>query len=538
MKVDLNNLPDDIDKLQKIIFTISQQHQKDTTEIDSLKEERHYLKEQVETYKKLYFGKKSEKLTPEDKSQMLLFNEAEDGQILDEIEVDESDNTPTTKVKSYIRKKSGRKPLPGDLPREEVIHDLSDEEKKCECCGKERPSIGSDDTEELEFIPSKIVVTKHIRKKYGACTCDASFEKEKPEVITAAMPPRMIPGSIASPGLLAEVLTSKFVDSLPFYRQEKIFKRIDVEISRQTMCNWAISIADKCKPLIELMIEEIRSGPLIQMDETTVQVLKEPDKKPESKSYMWVAVGRNTENRSLIFYQYHPTRSKDIPSEFLKDYTGYLQTDGYAGYNQAGSNENIIHVGCFAHARRYFFDASKMNKKSKVAFKGLDFIQKLYKIEDDLRARELEADDFLEKRKKAVLPLLDDFHNWLVSQKDNVVPKSKTGQAVSYTLSEWDKLIRYIDHHLLTPDNNAVENAIRPFVIGRKNWLFSNAQSGAHASAVIYSLVESAKANKLEPYKYLRFLFTFLPGVDNREEVKNLLPSYLTEGIIDEKLGS
>ena len=563
MKFDLNNLSDDVKELHAIISSLSLQYEQNLENIENLESEKNsleseknnleceknhlaseknhlesetqYLREQIKLLKAYIYGKKNEKLTPEDTAQGRLFNEAEDGADDDLIA-----DAPVTTVRSHTRKKTGRKPLADSLPREEIIHDLSDEEKKCSCCGKTRPSIGSDDTEELEFIPAKIVVLKHIRKKYGPCTCDAFLESEKTEVLTAPAPPRMIPGSIASPGLLAEVLTSKFCDSIPFYRQEKIFSRIGVEISRATMSNWTIAVAERCGPLIEMIAEEIRSGPLIQMDETTLQVLREPERKPENKSYMWVAVGKSHNGRKLILYEYHPTRAGTVASDFLEGYTGFLQTDGYAGYNLAGKQDDIVHVGCFAHARRYFFDGHKLNKKSKTAAKGLSFIQKLYKVEQDLRSMDLAPDDFVEKRKKAVQPILDEFHNWLLAQKDTVVPKSKAGQAVEYTLSEWSKLTRYLESHLLTPDNNTVENAIRPFVVGRKNWLFSNTPRGAHASAVIYSLVESAKANGLEPYDYLRYLFMALPAVDSNDKhgLKNLLPCYLKEDILSEKQGS
>lgn len=535
MKVDLHNLPDDVNELHAIISNLAIEHQQIEEEKNHLESENHkieeeknhlesesrYLKEQVRLLKAYIYGKKNEKLTPEDGAQGRLFNEAENG--ADEDMVAEAD-APVTMVRGHTRKKTGRKPLADSLPREEVIHDLSDEEKQCPYCQKERPCIGSDITEELEFITAKIVVLKHIRKKYGPCACNAFFESEEPEVCTAPATLRMLPGSIASPGLLAEVLTSKFCDSIPFYRQEKIFSRIGVEISRATMSNWGIAVAEKCGPLMDVITQEIRSGPLVQMDETTLQVLNEPEKEPESKSYMWVAVGKSHNGSKLILYQYHHTRSGTVASDFLEGYTGFLQTDGYGGYNRAGMQDGIVHVGCFAHARRYFFDAQKLNKKSKTAAKGLSFIQKLYKAEHDLRSKDLAPEDFVEKRKKVVQPILDEFHNWLLAQKDTVVPKSKAGQAVAYTLSEWSKLIRYLESHLLTPDNNAVENAIRPFVVGRKNWLFSNTPRGAHASAAIYSMVESAKANGLEPYKYLRFLFEKLPYAESTEDFRALLP--------------
>ena len=533
MSIDKNNLPDDPEQLKEIIVNLSkekqevyskleQEHTSLKEEHSSLKEEHSHLEEKYKSLQRQLYGKKSEKLTPEDEHQMRLFNEAEEGSG-EEAQL-QTQAEETTEVKGHTRKKRGRKPLPVHIDREEIIHDLTEEDKACPCCGKERPVIGEVTSEELDIIPPKMIVNKHIRKKYGPCTCKAFEEKEIPEIKTAAMPPRLIPQGIASPGLVAYTVTAKFCDALPFYRQSKIFDRLGIELSRATLCNWSMLAAEKCKPLIDLMIDEIRGGPVIRMDETSLQVLKEPGRKAESKSYMWVAMGYTAEGKPLLLYQYHPTRSGEVPDKFLKGYTGYLQTDGYAGYNKAAENNSIIHVGCFAHARRYFEQAHKLNKKSKVGFKGLDYIQKIYAVESKLRKSSLSPEKFLETRKKEVTPLLEAFYNWLQSQVDSVAPKSKAGEAVRYTLDEWNKLIKYVDHYLLTPDNNLTENAIRPFVLGRKNWLFSNTPRGAQSSAILYSLVESAKANGLEPYKYLRFIFEKLPLAESKTDFRALLP--------------
>ena len=221
----------------------------------------------------------------------------------------------------------------------------------------------------------------------------------------------------------------------------------------------------------------------------------------------------------------------DVPSNItlLEE---ILQTDGYGGYNKAIAGKDIVHVGCFAHARRKFEKAWKQNKKSKAAYKGLKFIQKIYAIENELRSKNHEIDIFIEKRRKAVTPVFEEFHNWLQSHKKDMLPQGDTGKAINYALSEWDKLICYLDHHLLTPDNNLIENAIRPFVVGRKNWLFSNTPRGADASAVLYSLIESAKANGLEPYKYLRYLFDHLPSAETKDEQRALLPDRITPEMI------
>jgi len=521
MKHDVNTLSEDMEALKQIII-----EQGKIIQAKDLKYQ--LLEEKYKTLQRIFFGKRSEKLTPEDELQGRLFDEAEDGTSSINEEPGKETSKDVTAVKGYIRKKTGRKPLPANIPREEIIHDLSEEEKKCSCCGRERKCIGKEITEELDIIPPKIKAIRNVMMKYGPCDCDGFFHSGEPEIKTAVAPRRMIPGSIVSPGLLAYTVASKYADALPFYRQSKIFERIGVELSRATLCNWTIEAYEKMTEFMTVFEAELKKGNFIRMDETVVQVLREENKRPESKSYMWVSIGYPGRGRPLVLYQYHSTRSRDIPYNFLEGFKGYLQTDGYDGYNRAASREGIVHVGCFAHARRYFFDASKLNKKDSRAHRGLQFISRIYEIESELRGKELSDDKFVEQRRKLVLPVLDDFHNWLLEAKNSVLPSSKTGEAVNYTLNEWSKLIRYLDAAFMTPDNNETERAIRPFVIGRKNWLFSNTPRGARASAAMYSLIESAKANSLEPYAYLRFLFTRLPETTDRADLTSLLPCFLS----------
>jgi transposase len=281
MMIDKNNLPDDPALLKQMIADLAMKH-------ETLDQKYSHLEEKYNTLRRLLFGKKSEKLSPEDEHQMRLFNEAEDGSEESPGAIDDTGTeSAVTRVAGYTRKKGGRKPLPEYLHREEIIHDLTEEERSCPCCGKDRPTIGEETTEELDIIPAKVVVNRHIRKKYGPCDCDDFLNKEIPEIKTAPMPPRLVPQSIVSPGLAAYVITSKFCDAMPFYRQSKIFERIDIDLSRSTLCNWAMAVAEKCAPLIDIILEEIRGGPVIRMDETTLQVLKEPGRPAESKSYMW-----------------------------------------------------------------------------------------------------------------------------------------------------------------------------------------------------------------------------------------------------------
>jgi len=546
-----NTLPDDVEELKSIIASISSTYEysldikeeelakerikieRAVFELNEILQKYEKLEDKYNYLQKLFFGRRSEKLRPEDELQGRLFNETEtfgEESGADSATEKAAEESDITVIEQHTRRKAGRKSIPLGIPRKEIVHDFSEEEKKCECCGKPRPIIGKEETEELDYIPAKVEVLKHIRPKYGPCSCEEFIHAGKPEIICAPAPKRMLPGSIASEGLLAYVFTSKFCDALPFYRLSKMFQRIDVDISRATMCNWQITCFEKMNMFFEIFTETLKGGEFIRMDETTVQVLHEENRAPESKSYMWAAIGYPARGHPLILYEYHPSRSGDIPLQFLKGFTGYIQTDGYSGYNRAVNIYELIHVGCFAHARRKFHKAYESSKnKNDRSYKVLMMIRSIYKIESELRGKNLTDDEFVEKRKIAVMPILEELYSYLVQTREIVTPSSALGGAVNYTLNEWDKLIRYLDKAYLTPDNNEIERSIKSFVIGRKNWLFSNTPRGAHASAGMYSIIESAKLNGLNPYLYLRFLFSKLPIIgDNRDELRKLLPCFLT----------
>jgi len=501
-------LPDDVEALKGIISSQG-------THINALEEKIRHLQGQL-------FGRRSEKYVVNEGLQENLFDEAEE---VFEQEAKEKEII----IPSYKRKKSGRKPLPKDLPRVDVVHDLEEEEKVC-ACGCIKTRIGQEVSEKLDIIPSKFQVIRNIRYKYACKNCEG-VESEEGAVAIAPLPPQIIPQGIATPGLLAHIITSKFVDSLPFYRQEKMFERIGVELTRASMANWAIQVAEQSKPLVELLENAIRSGPLINMDETTVQVLKEPDRANTTKSYMWVFRG-GTRDHPLILYQYRPTRSGEVPKNFIGDYQGYVQTDGYIGYDFLKEKQGIIHVGCWAHSRRKFVEALNARKSNKSASKqkvgsaeiAINYIRKLYAIEKYADENDYTDEQRYNLRQEKTKPLLDDFKQWLDKKGLQTPPKGLLGKAVNYTLGQWDSLIRYIDKGWLRPDNNLLENNIRPFVVGRKNWLFSGHPRGAEASATLYSLVITAKENGLEPYHYLRFVFEKLPFANAQEDYRKLLP--------------
>lgn len=510
-----SKLPDDPAELKKIIVELEQKNQHKQKRID-------YLYEELRLAYANFFGPKSEVFRGKS-PQLPLFDMPEPDDIDKDLEDDE------VEVPSHSRKKKGRRPLPKELPRVEVVHDISDDEKICQC-GSSLSKIGEEVCEKLDLIPAIIRVIKHIRPKYSCKSCEG-VEDEGAAVKIAPVPPQIISKGIASAGLLAHILCAKFEDALPFYRQEKQFSRLGVDVNRVSMCNWAIKAAQQCIPLLELLKKDLLSGPLINADETTIQVLAEPGRSPTSKSYMWVYRG-GLSSSPVLLYEYHPSRSGNVAATMLQNYSGAVQTDGYKGYNFLETKDGIAHLGCWAHARRKFVEADKARpKKAKSGSTtiALKFIKNLYRVESDAKRKSLAGEELVIYRKKHAEPLLEKFNKWLKKKSLTTTPQSLLGKAVSYTLKQWTRLEAYIKYEDATPDNNLAENAIRPFVVGRKNWLFAGTPEGAKASAAIYSLIETAKANNLDVYKYLRFLFETLPMAQSEKDYRKLLPTVVSD---------
>lgn len=508
----IRTLPDDPAELKRIIVATERRYEK---EVDLLREQIRLLQAQM-------FGKKSEKSTADSGVvQLSLFD-------MPEPEVEPE----PVEIPGHQRRKPGRKALPESLPREIIVHDIPEQDKICGC-GASLERIGDDVCEKLDVVPAIIRVIRHIRPKYACKQCEG-LETDGPVVKIAPPPKQIIAKSIATAGLLAYILTAKFCDALPFYRQERQFERIGAEISRANMCNWAMKAAAACQPLLTLLHQEIRSGPLINIDETTLQVLAEPGRAPSTTSYMWVCRGGSPDRPGLL-YHYAPSRAAAVARALLDGYRGVVQSDGYSGYAFLDHLPEVHHAGCLAHARRKFTDVQKAqgkNKKPGSVDIALSYIQKIYAIEAEAARKEITGELLLQLRRTKAQPIFADFLKWLSKKALHVVPKSLLGQAVNYTLNEWNRLLVYLEHPFMTPDNNLAENAIRPFVIGRKNWIFSGTPDGAKASADLYSLIETAKANNLEPYKYLRFLFEKIPFAAGVEDYKALLPMNLTAGML------
>jgi transposase len=480
------------------------------------------LKEQYDLLVYKRFARSAEQLLADKKQQLLFTDEAEQQAAEGKIEPEELQS-----VKSFKRRNGGRKPLSASLQRRERIIDISESEKTC-ACGAKLAKIGEESSEKLEIIPPEIYVDKIVRPKYACRCCEGVQDEDKPTLRIAPVEPSIIPRGIASPSLLSTIITQKFEMHLPYYRQEVQFSHIGASISRQDMSNWQQQVYKKLTPLFIRLKETVKSGLEMQMDETSVQVIGEQERSDTQKSYMWVARG-GPPGKKVIWYEYHTTRASYHAKQFLEGYSGYLQTDGYKGYVAAVKDiPGIIQVGCFAHARRKFFEAAKINKKPQSAEEGIKHIRKLYEIEDELRKEKEEKketdEQFLIKRKSRAGPLLEGFKAWLDKRNGEVLDSGLLGKAINYSLGQWDKLVTYLESPNLTPDNNACENAIRPFVIGRKNWLFCQSPEGAESSCGMFTLIETAKQHGLVPFKYLTALFEKAPLVSLIEDWEKLLP--------------
>jgi transposase len=488
------------------------------------------LEEQLRLASAERFAPKSEKLASLDQHE--LFNEAEALTPLSDVEP-----APAAEiaVPAHTRDRGKRRPIDARLPRVRIEHDIPDAQKTCPC-GCQLTRIGEVTSEQFDIVPATARVLQHVRFKYACRDCEGTSHDGK-AVITAPLPAQPIPKSNASPGLLAYIATAKYQDGIPLYRLEGILARSSIEVPRATSANWMIKAGALVTPLINLLSDTQLGYDVLQMDETGVQVLKEAGRAADTKSYMWVRRS-NEPGKPIVLFDYVPSRAGAVPLHILDDYKGYLQTDGYAGYDKPGARDGVMHVGCLAHARRKFFDAVKAQHKvgamPKACFqhdgeKGLApqallLIRKLYAIEKTAREAKLTSAKRHALRREQARPIWTELRAWLDRSLGAAPPQSLTGKAINYLASEWPRLIRCLDDGRIEVDNNLCENAIRPFVMGRKAWLFSDTPRGAEASAKLYSLIETAKACGLEPITYLRHIFEKLPQAATLADLEALLP--------------
>ena len=458
-----------------------------------------------------------------------LFNEAETIAELNEALGTEVSlkATPQREDKSGHGVKPGRKAIAAHLPRVAIVHDLAEQDRHC-ACGSPLIEIGSDISEQLDYVPPKIQVLQHVRKKYACPGCEQCVK-------TAPLPAQILPKTNAAPGILAHLVASKYVDALPLYRQEAIFARYGVSLPRATQAAWIIALAERVQPLINLMDERLRSSGYIRIDETPVQVINS-DRPATAEHWMWVRVAGPPRQR-IILFDYDPSRGHEVAERLLNGTHGTIQSDGYSAYDQVAKQHGLVHCGCLAHARRKFFEAikalpKKERKTPTAAHEAVRRIDELYKIERELSA--LSDAERTALRRERAIPLLESLHAWATDLRLHTLPSGKLGKALAYLVKQWPKLIRYTQDGKVAIDTNVAENAIRPFALGRRNWLFTDTVNGAKASASLYSLVQTARANELEPYAYLRRLFAELPAAQTVEQIEALLP-FQIRPVIDAK---
>jgi transposase len=501
MEINIKQLPDNPKLLQEMLVHMHQ-------ELNAYKEKYASLIEQLRLAKQHRFASSSEKNV----LQADLFDEAGSEITL---EVQQQLDEQIT-VNSYARSKHPvRKPLPKELPREVIVHDLTAPEKVCSC-GVGLMKIGEEITEQLKFIPAKLSVIQHVRYKYACKPCQET-------VRVAPMPKLLLPKSIATPELVAHIITAKYVDHIPLYRQEAIWQRLDIDLPRSSLCGWILKTAECCEPLVHLLKQAIILYDYTQADETPVEVLNEANRHNQTKSFMWVYRGGEPAHRSIVF-DYQETRGGQHAQTFLKGFKGFLQTDAYSGYAWGLQDEAITSIGCMAHARRSFAELAKLTNGHSLAKEALTYFQKVYGIEKQARENNCSPRERHAQRNAHAPLILTEFKQWLEHHLTKVPQQHKIGQAIQYVLRHWEPLTNYLKDGRIEIDNNAIENAIRPFAIGRKNFLFMGSPRGAKAGAILYSLIETCKANKIEPYQYFSTMLNRLPHSKTADDYQRLLP--------------
>ncbi|MEG0856278.1 MAG: IS66 family transposase [Terrisporobacter sp.] len=501
-------------KMEKDIKSKDSELESKDKEIDSLKKELEILRGQLINKNKKLFGKSSEQV---DSHQITLFNEAEK-------ECDLRKDEPTLEEITYIRKKpsqnTGKKDNLSNLEVVVIEHKLSQDKAICNECNTPLIEIGKKEKDLLKYIPAKLYIERHVTYSYACKSCEEISEEAN--IISTTSPKTLLHKSMASNELLAHSICLKYLYSLPLYRQENYFKMLDVKLSRQTLSNWMMGAAREFNIVYDFMRKELLKSNYIQADETTLKVIDNAGKESKSKKYMWL-YKTHGDNDSIIIYDYQPTRSSSCPKAFLGDYSGYLQTDGYTGYNKV---ENAKRIYCLAHIRRKYYDiVSNLDKvalKKSRAIIGFNYCEEIYKVEKELREAYGEDEKFFEIRYKErvryLAPIFDKFQKYVQVELENALPKSPLGQALQYSQKLLPYMKTILEDGSLEVDNNAAERSIKPFVIGRKNWLFCNNKKGANSSAIIYSIIETSKSNNLAVEKYLVYLMDFISSNPNPEE--------------------
>jgi transposase len=511
-------LPNDLAQCHALILELA-------STIRLQEREKALLLERVQQLLRKQYGRSSERVDP---AQLLLFAaqalqkvQAETPEAEAAVAVEVVDDEPRPKKKGH-----GRKKPPVELPHLPMEHPVADADKTCADCGKEKMRIGEKITEQLEYAPASLFVIDNIQPVYACPCCESG-------VTVAPKPAQPIEKGLPGPGLLAQVVVSKYCDHLPLYRQEGIFERHGVELSRKTMCDWVLASAKILEPIVDAMTARVLESKVIHTDDTPVDV-RGPGVNHQGRFWVYVGDGEHP----YTVYDFTPNRRRDGPVEFLRDFKGtrehprYLQADAFGGYDvifDAGTDDFVLEVACWAHARRKFHEA----KTSDVArsHQMLAWVKLLYDVERE--TKDLDAQQRRTLRQEKSRPILDAVKDWLGDQHGHVLPKSAIGEAITYARNQWTALTRYLDDGDLAIDNNAAENALRGIAIGRKNWLFAGSHRGGRAAATLYSVIHSAKRHGLDPFTYLRDIFWRISTHPNKQ-IHQLLPDNWKRDILPE----
>ena len=510
------------EKTQKLIIELEQVVQEKDKEIATLRNELDYLKGQILSKNRKMFGSSSEQSNT---LQVSFFDEAETGCDLKVLE-------PTLEDVTYQRKKPSKNTRKKDnlsnLEKVVIEHKLAEEEQKCKDCSGSFVVIGTKSKQLLKYIPAKLYIEEHVTYSYACKQCEK--ENDKASIITTHAPRTLLHKSMASNELLSHVINLKYHHALPLNRQETYFQMMDANLSRQTLPNWMIHAATELEPVYTLMQEELLKRDYIQADETVLKVLDDKGKESKKQKYMWLYKSPDPDG-PIIIYDYQRTRSGSCPRDFLGGYSQYLQTDGYAGYNKV---DNVKRYYCLAHIRRKFHDIivnlDEEALKESRAHIGFNYCAKLYTIERELREQFEHDEDYYEKRYRRRLEesklIIDEFITYVDEELKNAVPRSALGKALAYAKPLLPNFKYFLEDGALEIDNNGAERSIRPFVIGRKNWLFSASTKGADSSALLYSIIETAKGNGLVVEKYLLYLMDQFVKIDpsDKESLLKVLP--------------
>jgi transposase len=523
--------PEEIAALRQALAEALERNQSLTGEMRVLRTERDLLQEKLNKLTRRLFDSQSEASTTPQKD--LFFNEAEAEGSMAEPTVEETSDDDTIDVPGHKRRKRGRKPLDPALPREVVRHELPEGERVCPHDGSALREIGVETSEQMDIIPQQVRVIRHERVKYACPCCDGGMR-------LAPRPPQVIPKGLFTENALAWIATSKYLDGLPLYRQAVLLGRFGgTDISRNTLAASIVRVGLATQPVINLLRDELLDSPLIFGDETEVQVLKEPGRRAQLKSYMWAQMtdgsGKDGTGPPIRLFAYEPSRSMKTAREL---YAGIregavLMTDGYEVYDAIAQSHKLVHLGCWAHCRRYFNDALQALSKDKrgpdqLAARFMGLIGKLYHIEAQARRDAVDVHELGRRRQERSVPVLADIEALLLANLHTVLPKGLLGQALHYLAGQWPKLKRFVEDGRYSIDNNVQENAIRPFCVGRRNWLFSDTVGGANASANLYSLLQTCQVNGIDGYRYLAALLVALPKAKTADDYEALLPWRLT----------